>query len=619
MKAKNFLWPFSALTFLFLAMSCETPKKEVNQIVVPEWTKHVVWYQIFPERFRNGDSSNDPRPKDMYAASNFFITPDDWEVTLWTQDWYKQDKWAEKLSDDFYSNLQLRRYGGDLQGVIDKVDYLKELGITAVYFNPLNDAPSLHKYDARNYHHIDVNFGPDPEGDLAIMATENPNDPSTWQWTSADLLFLELVEALHKNGIRVILDYSWNHTGVEFWAWKDVVKNQANSAYKDWYAVEKFDDPSTDGNEFDYKGWLNIKSLPEWKKINTDRPHRNGFPFEGNLVEGVKKHVFAVTQRWLKPDGDLSKGLDGFRLDVADHIPMGFWREYRTFVKNINPDAYLVGEIWWQDWPDKLMNPTPYLKGDVFDGIMFYQLYKPARYFFAKTDYDIHAKQLKDSLMYQWRRLDPKVTQAMMNTSSTHDAPRLLTSFANKGKYKYKAKPNDDPAYITGKPDAETYQRVKLYLIHQFTIPGAPHIWNGEEMGMWGGDDPDTRKPLWWPDYQFESENRNNIQKVEPQYDEVGFNQEVFDFYKKLIQIRNDQELLQTAPINFVVADGKLLSYKRVEEDKEILVCFNAGETPATFKLDRGKTYDNLLDDDSITYNEKIDLPPLTAVILLRK
>lgn len=619
MKAKNFLWPFSALTFLFLAMSCETPKKEVNQIVVPEWTKHVVWYQIFPERFRNGDSSNDPRPKDMYAASNFFITPDDWEVTPWTQDWYKQDKWAEKLSDDFYSNLQLRRYGGDLQGVLDKVDYLKELGITAVYFNPLNDAPSLHKYDARNYHHIDVNFGPDPEGDLAIMATENPNDPSTWQWTSADLLFLELVEALHKNGIRVILDYSWNHTGVEFWAWKDVVKNQANSAYKDWYAVEKFDDPSTDGNEFDYKGWLNIKSLPEWKKINTDRPHRNGFPFEGNLVEGVKKHVFAVTQRWLKPDGDLSKGLDGFRLDVADHIPMGFWREYRTFVKNINPDAYLVGEIWWQDWPDKLMNPTPYLKGDVFDGIMFYQLYKPARYFFAKTDYDIHAKQLKDSLMYQWRRLDPKVTQAMMNTSSTHDAPRLLTSFANKGKYKYKAKPNDDPAYITGKPDAETYQRVKLYLIHQFTIPGAPHIWNGEEMGMWGGDDPDTRKPLWWPDYQFESENRNNIQKVEPQYDAVGFNQEVFDFYKKLIQIRNDQELLQTAPINFVVADGKLLSYKRVEEDKEILVCFNAGETPATFKLDRGKTYDNLLDDDSITYNEKIDLPPLTAVILLRK
>lgn len=619
MKAKNFLWPFSALTFLFLAMSCETPKKEVNQIVVPEWTKHVVWYQIFPERFRNGDSSNDPRPKDMYAASNFFITPDDWEVTPWTQDWYKQDKWAEKLSDDFYSNLQLRRYGGDLQGVLDKVDYLKELGITAVYFNPLNDAPSLHKYDARNYHHIDVNFGPDPEGDLAIMATENPNDPSTWQWTSADLLFLELVEALHKNGIRVILDYSWNHTGVEFWAWKDVVKNQANSAYKDWYAVEKFDDPSTDGNEFDYKGWLNIKSLPEWKKINTDRPHRNGFPFEGNLVEGVKKHVFAVTQRWLKPDGDLSKGLDGFRLDVADHIPMGFWREYRTFVKNINPDAYLVGEIWWQDWPDKLMNPTPYLKGDVFDGIMFYQLYKPARYFFAKTDYDIHAKQLKDSLMYQWRRLDPKVTQAMMNTSSTHDAPRLLTSFANKGKYKFKAKPNDDPAYITGKPDAETYQRVKLYLIHQFTIPGAPHIWNGEEMGMWGGDDPDTRKPLWWPDYQFESENRNNIQKVEPQYDAVGFNQEVFDFYKKLIQIRNDQELLQTAPINFVVADGKLLSYKRVEEDKEILVCFNAGETPATFKLDRGKTYDNLLDDDSITYNEKIDLPPLTAVILLRK
>lgn len=619
MKTNLYTRSLLLLSTLLFVMSCKQQPKEVKQHAVPEWSKHVVWYQIFPERFRNGDASNDPRPKDMYAASNFFKTPEDWKITPWTQDWYQEDEWAKQLSDDFYSNLQLRRYGGDLQGVLDKVDYLRDLGITAVYFNPLNDAPSLHKYDARNYHHIDVNFGPDPEGDLAIMATENPNDPSTWKWTSADLLFLKVVEALHKNGIRVILDYSWNHTGVEFWAWKDVVQNQANSAYKDWYAVEKFDDPNTSENEFDYKGWLNIKSLPEWKKIDTDRPHRNGFPFEGNLVEGVKKHVFAVTKRWLKPDGNLAKGLDGFRLDVADHIPMGFWREYRTFVKNINPEAYLVGEIWWQDWPDKLMNPTPYLKGDIFDGIMFYQVYKPARYFFAKTDYEINAKQLRDSLMYQWRRLDQDLIQAMMNTASTHDAPRLLSSFANKGKYKYQAKPNDNPAYITGKPDAETYQRVKLYLVHQFTIPGAPHIWNGEEMGMWGGDDPDCRKPLWWPDYQFEAENRNNIQKIEAVYDEVGFNQEVFDFYKKLIQIRNDHELLHTAPINFVVAEGKWLSYKRSIKDEEILVCFNVGEAPATFKLDRGKTYNNLLDETSVTYTDTIDLPPLTAVILLRK
>jgi glycosidase len=138
-------------------------------------------------------------------------------------------------------------------------------------------------------------------------------------------------------------------------------------------------------------------------------------------------------------------------------------------------------------------------------------------------------------------------------------------------------------------------------------------------MGMWGGDDPDCRKPLWWPDYQFEAENRNNIQKIEAVYDEVGFNQEVFDFYKKLIQIRNDHELLHTAPINFVVAEGKWLSYKRSIKDEEILVCFNVGEAPATFKLDRGKTYNNLLDETSVTYTDTIDLPPLTAVILLRK
>ena len=140
----------------------------------------------------------------------------------------------------FYGGLQLRRFGGDLQGVLDKLDYLQELGITAIYFNPINDAPSLHKYDARNYRHVDVNFGPDPKGDNEIIASENPNDPTTWKWTSADKMFLKLVDELHQRNIRVILDYSWNHTGVEFWVWKDIVKNQENSAYKDWYDIKSF-------------------------------------------------------------------------------------------------------------------------------------------------------------------------------------------------------------------------------------------------------------------------------------------------------------------------------------------------------------------------------------------
>lgn len=597
--------------------SCEHKEKAMTNNLPPTWAKNAIWYQIFVERFNNGDIGNDPTPATMLSASDFRNMPKEWSITPWTQNWYEQEDWAKILGVNFYDGLQLRRYGGDLLGVLNKLDYLQELGINAVYFNPLNDAPSLHKYDARNYHHIDVNFGPDPQGDMAIIASENPDDPSTWQWTSADKMFLKVVDEMHKRGMKVILDYSWNHTGVEFWAWKDLVKNQEKSKYKDWYAITEFDNPETPENEFEYKGWLNIKSLPELKKVNTTEEHRNGYPFEGDLNPGAKKHVFDVTQRWLAPDGDTSKGIDGYRLDVADHVPMGFWRDYRKFVKNINPDAYLVGEIWWEDYPDDLMNPVPYVSGDVFDAVMFYQAYRPARYFFAKTDYEITASQLVDSLQFQWNRLQKPYRYSMMNTAATHDTPRLLSSFANPGMYKYRANPGGNPDYISGKPDEETYQREHLYLIHQFTNVGAPHIWNGDEMGMWGGDDPDCRKPLWWPEYNFEPEYRNNFQPGEKTFNSVGFNKVQFDFYKKMVTLRKENPVLSSGEIEFILAKGKKLAYKRFDEENEIIVFFNLENEQQSFNLENGKVFTDLLTDrNEITKN--ITLKPLNAAVLLR-
>lgn len=585
-----------------------------NAVSVPAWAKEAVWYQIFVERFANGDPANDPSIKTITTASDFVSPPTDWQITPWTKDWYAADDWAKALPGDFYSHLQLRRYGGDLQGVINKLDYLQDLGINAIYFNPLNDAPSLHKYDARNYHHIDVNFGPDPEGDLAIIAAENPADPETWQWTSADKLFLSLVEQCKSRNIRIILDYSWNHTGVEFWAWKDLVANQERSAYKDWYEIIRFDDPQSEKNEFSYKGWLNISSLPELKKVNATEGHKPGFPYEGNLPEEVKKHIFEVSKRWLAPDGKPENGIDGFRLDVADHVPMGFWRDYRQYIKSVKPDAYLAGEIWWQEWPDKLMNPVPYVDGEVFDAIMFYQVYRPARYFFAQTDFEITADQLVDSLHYQWNRLDKASLQAMMNTASTHDSPRLLTSFYNRGKYKFRAKPNDDPNYRTGKPDAETYARLRLYQLFQFTIPGAPHIWNGEEMGMWGADDPDCRKPLWWPEMNFEPETRSNIQAGEKITETVGFDQRTFNYYKQLIKIRKENPVLFQADIEFLVAEEKKLAYKRGNQDTEILVAFNLGNENFWLKLRENASYKDLLYGS--IHSDSVQIQPLSAAIL---
>lgn len=567
----------------------------------PEWSKKVVWYQIFVERFNNGDTTNDPTPQTMASGKSSFPVPADWKVTPWTAEWYSQEDWAVKSGFPLKETLQHRRYGGDLQGVIDKLDYLQELGITSLYINPLNDAPSLHKYDARNYHHIDVNFGPDPAGDIKLMATENPADSKTWVWTSADKLFLKLIAEVHKRGMRIILDYSWNHTGVEFWAWRDVVKNQEKSLYKDWYDIIAYDDPKTPQNEFKYKGWLNIESLPELKKVNISSERVNGLPYEGDINSGAKKHIFEVTKRWLMPNGDLSKGLDGYRLDVADQIPMGFWCDYHDYVKSLNPSAYLVGEIWWESWPDKLMNPSPYLQGTVFDAVMFYQVYKPARYFFANTDSSTNADQFKQSLEKEWSNMSEESRYVQMCVNSTHDTPRLLTDFYNKGKYKFDGYPYGNKNYKSGKPDAETFKRLHLYLIQQFTNIGCPSIYNGEEMGMWGADDPDCRKPLMWSEFNFEPERKDFNHPELGLVDSVRFNTAHFEFYKKLIKIRKENNELSLGKLEFVKTEGKLLVYCRTLYQSKIFVILNASTEPKDFVLSERVVYNDLLNGGVVT------------------
>lgn len=581
----------------------------------PEWSKKVIWYQVFVERFYNGDPSNDPKPENINTPPINSIAPADWAITPWTQDWYKPDTWMKDPSPFTSGAIQYRRYGGDIQGLISKLDYLKELGVSAIFVNPINDAPSMHKYDARNYHHVDVNFGPDPAGDNRIIASENPADPTTWKWTAADKLFLQLVDELHRRGMKIIMDYSWNHTGTTFWAWLDILKNQSKSPYKDWYDIKSFDDPATPRNEFAYNGWIGVNSLPEIKKVNISTKRVTGFPYEGNINPGAKQHIFDVTRRWLAPGGDTSKGIDGFRLDVADQVGLGFWRDFRKYVRSIQPNAYLVGEIWWQQWPDHLMDPAPYTKGDMFDAVMFYQVYRPARYFFAETNYAIDAKQFRDSLEFQWNRVPVANRYAMMNVSSSHDAPRLLSDFYNPNKYKYKGTPNDDPAYKTGKPDQETYVRLQLYLVHLFTTIGAPQIWNGEEMGMWGGDDPHPRKPLWWKEFKFEPERTNNFQPGTSTYDPVGFNQQQFDWYKLLCGIRNANPVLSTGDIQFMQASGKTLAYKRFSKTDEIVVLFNLDDKQQTFQLSKGAAYADLLSGRTVN-TATVQLDALTAMVL---
>jgi len=563
-------------------------KKELAFNEAPKWSQNAIWYQIFAERFRNGDTLNDPTLEDIKHSYPHSYS-NNWQVTPWGHQWYALNSWEkEAYGNDFYKAIQSRRYGGDLQGVLDKLDYLQDLGITAIFFNPLNDSPSLHKYDATNYAHIDHTFGPDPKGDLDLMKNEDPTDPKTWHWTSADKLFLKVIQEIHKRGMHVILDYSWNHTGTDNPIFKDIVKNQANSKYKDFYMIKSFDNPSTPENEFDYDGWFGIKSMPEIKKVNV-KNRRNGHPYEGNIQKDAKQYIFDVSKRWLDPnnDGDTSDGIDGFRLDVADQIPMGFWRDYRKFVRSVNPETYLVGEIWWQSWPDSLMNPRPYVNGDIFDAVMHYQFYKPARRFFAGANGGYTPTEYKQELEKVFSNYRQSTRLAMMNMSASHDSPRLSTSFFNKEKYKYNAKPQDNKEYKAYAPDEQTWKEVKQFLVHQFTFIGSPQIWQGDEFGMWGADDPDNRKPVIWDDYNYENETFNYEGKIITDK-KVTINKELHSFYKKIINIRKNNRELVYGDVDYIKTDddNKIFAYSRSYKNSVSYILFNIDNKSQQIMID---------------------------------
>jgi glycosidase len=629
---KHLFWIISLSAALF-NFACNSESKKTNSTdkqdslsisAVPEWAKEAIWYQIFPERFRNGDPSNDPRPKDMLETYPGFV-PAGWKPTPWSHDWYKDDPWFKNSNlPDKRNNYQLRRYGGDLQGVLDKLDYLDDLGITAIYFNPLNDSPSLHKYDPRHWRHIDRNFGPDPEGDQKTISEEVPHKPETWQFTSADSLFLKVLKACKKRNIRVILDYSFNHVGKDFWTINDIHKKGKNSKYADWFAIEEFDDPATETDEFKYHGWAGIIWMPEVNKTITSNPEE--IPFEGNLTsEELKQHIYAVAKRWLDPNGDGNPedGVDGFRLDVAAEVPKGFWRDFRKEVRQINPEAYLVGEIWWKSWPDELMFPHQFLQGDMFDAIMNYRWYRPARHFFADAPEAMPVSEFVNQLKDKLRDIEPQRLQAMMNLVASHDAPRVATSLYNPGKYKYNAKPEDDASYKIDKPGATTRKIQKMLLIHQFTFVGAPHIYYGDEVGMWGADDPDCRKPMIWQDIDYEAETHHLLDK-ERKTDSVQQDIELKQFYKTLINIRKNNPALTFGEIEFLLADdeNRLLAYARNYKDQTIIAVFNKSEKVQTVVIPREneQTFTDALTKNAIISDKNglsINLEANTASILI--
>lgn len=560
--------------FFVIFISCDQQSKEKNQYSAPSWAEGVVWYQIFPERFRDGDNTNQPNKERARG-------PEGWEPTAWNQDWYKRDTWEVNHTDDFYAIVRERRYGGDLQGVIDKLDYLKELGVGALYFNPIFDAQSMHKYDATYYHHIDRNFGPTPDVDVTQFESEDPGDPSTWNWSNGDQLFLELIKEAHSRDMKVVIDGVFNHTGTEFWAFQDLVKNQEKSPYKDWYLVTSFDDPATEENEFDYEGWWGFKGLPVFHEENE------------NLIDPIKQHVFEVTKRWMDPngDGDPSDGVDGWRLDVAEEVGKNFWKDWHSLVRDINPEAVTIAEIW----TDKAKE---FINAEMFTTVMNY------RFAYAAKDYLIDQRISLDEFEGRLNQIKEDYPEGgqnvLQNLMDSHDTARLASIIVNPGReYDRDGHPRD--GFEVRKPTDKERKIQKLVALFQFTWKGAPMIYYGTESGMWGADDPDDRKPMVWEDIQYEAETNHPFGE-DRKADENNFDNELFEFYQTLTTIRNNSKAIQRGSAEFIRLDeaNKIIIFKRVYEQEVVYVAINRSDNPQIITLDE-------CDVTELMSNKKLD------------
>ncbi|MEX0787255.1 MAG: glycoside hydrolase family 13 protein, partial [Anaerolineales bacterium] len=365
----------------------------------PAWVSNAVFYQIFPDRFANGDRSNDPPGVDPWGS-----TPTAWGFQ-----------------------------GGDLRGILGKLDYLADLGVNALYLTPIFEAASNHRYNTTDYYLIDPRLG------------------RTEDWTA-------LLDAAHMRGFHVVLDGVFNHCGRGFFAFYDLMEREAHSPYRDWFHVTQFPlDAYGPGVAKAYRAWWDLKSLP---KFNTSHPD-------------VRRYLLTVARHWIE------RGADGWRLDVPNEIDDDtFWAEFRAQVKAANPDAYLVGEIWDAD--------PRWVGENHFDGLMLYPLRKLLVDFVATGT--LSATQFLEEITSLTRKFPDGFRDHHYLPIGSHDTERFRTLCSGES------------------------PRVRLAALIQFTFPGAPALYYGDEIGLEGGKDPDSRRAFSWQESTWDVDLRKSIQ-----------------------------------------------------------------------------------------------------------
>lgn len=415
-----------SLCFCMVApLFAENIKQPQNENWKSKWYVNTIWYQIFPDRFFNGDKKNDPTKSELYELNGKLKSQ---PITPWNDE----------------HPLYNSKYGGDLAGVMEKLGYISDLGVSGIWFNPIFKATSNHKYNCADYGAVDPEFGTRQE-------------------------LADLVKAAHQKNIKIILDGVFNHTGYEFWAFQDIVKKGDTSPYKDWYFVKSYPIvklwEQTKDRGANYDCWWGFGSLP---KLNVDNPNTRGY-------------IIDTCKGWLK------LGIDGWRLDVPEEIKSkDFWNVWASEMKKAKADVFMTGEIWGDG--------SAWLKGDRFNSLMnYYGFREPVLKFFAARKLTVSQF---DKLLADRRALYPhSVNCALQNLLSSHDTVRILTAIQNGDETD---SDKDKKQYILTPPTKEIIDRYKMAVLFQFTYVGAPMIYYGDEVGMIGGKDPDCRRPMIW-------------------------------------------------------------------------------------------------------------------------
>ena len=530
---------------------CDTAEPQYNfwitpSFSTPEWAKGAIFYQIYVDRFYNGDRSND-----VETDEYFYIGEGTTKVT----DWNKYP--AEMGVREFY--------GGDIAGVMQKLDYLQDLGVEVIYLNPVFVSPSNHKYDIQDYDYIDPHIGRivKDQGEVLqrgnngelLCDAEHPNKAATRyicrvtdkeNLEASNQLFIEFVEEVHRRGMKVILDGVFNHCGsFNKWLDRECIYENAPGYEKGAFVAKdspyhtyfKFYEDMWPYNTY-YDGWWGHDTLP---KLNYEEsPELFGY-------------VMHIARKWVSPPFNV----DGWRLDVAADLGHSneynhfFWQEFRKAVKGANPNAIVLAEHYG--------DPTEWLQGDQWDTVMNYDAFmEPITWFLTgvekhsdeyREDMKGNADAFFGSMRHFMSRFSTPSLQVAMNELSNHDHSRFLTRTNSQV-----GRTNSRGAEAANMGIDKAVFRLGVMI--QMMWPGAPTIYYGDEAGLCGWTDPDNRRAYPW--------GRED--------------KELIDYHKALVRIHKDYQAIKTGSILFLLGEYNLISFGRFNEEDKLVVIINRGE-----------------------------------------